>query len=852
MSPVENRVAAPVVHKFGGASLEDAGAMGHALGIVENGPRPAAVVVSAFAGVTDALLEIAHGLSRGRDAAIRKTVGDLRRRYETSARAAIPESGRRRPIQDAIRRVFDEIESLSRAPAILRELSPRALDHLLAQGEDLAARVFSAGLEARGLPSEYVSPLDLVATDGHPGQAAPDLAATDRRVRRRLRPLLAKGVVPVVPGFVGADAEGRAVTLGRGGSDLTATLLGRALGAAGVHLWKDVEGFLTADPRVVADARVIPQLNVREAAELAYYGARVLHPRALIPVGGRVPVFVRPFRFPDRPGTEISGRRTLVRYPVKALSAIGRQALVTVAGNGMLGVPGIAARTFGSLHKQGISVSLISQASSEHSICAGVPAEQAEAARRSLLDAFAEEITRREVDGVEVRGDLATISVVGLGMAGTPGIAARVFGALSGGGINVVAIAQGSSELNISFVVEEGQAAEAQRRIHDAFQLAKIGGGQAAAAERADVVLLGFGKVGRTLAGLLVRPARRSKLRLVAVIDRGGYAFRPGGLSARDLAELAASKARSGSVLEASRGVRAGAAEAVAALALHALSRPILVDVTAEESGPLLEKAVAAGFDLVLANKRPLSGSRAGAERVERAVRSAGRRLRFEATVGAGLPILDTYRKLVDSGDRIVKIEGCLSGTLGFLLTEVEAGRRFSQALSRAMERGYTEPDPRDDLSGADVGRKALILGRLIGFSGEPQDVAVQPLLPAAARPLPLARFLERLEERDAEWAERLARARSRGRALRYIASVTRRRIRVGLAEVGPGSPFAGLRGTDNQVAFTTARYRTNPLVIQGPGAGLAVTAAGIYNDVAELGGSRERPSGPPARRARA
>lgn len=840
MSPRQRTFAAPAVHKFGGASLEDASALSHALSIVETGPRPAVVVVSALAGVTDTLIEIAHGLSRGRDAAIRKSVAELRTRYGSAARAVVPEGEGRRRIRAAIRRAFDELESLLRAPALLRELSPRALDQVLAQGEDLAARVFSAGLEARGVRSEYVSPLGLIATDGHPGHAAPDLTETDRRVRRSLRQLLAKGVVPVVPGFVGADAEGRPVTLGRGGSDLTATLLGRALAARAVYLWKDVEGFLTADPRVVPDARVIPQLNVREAAELAYYGAKVLHPRALIPVGGRVPVFVRPFRFPDRTGTEISGRRTLERYPVKALSAIASQALVTVAGNGMLGVPGIAARTFGALHKQGISVSLISQASSEHSICLGIPGGEAEAARESLLDAFREEITRREVDGVEVRGDLATISVVGLGMAGTPGIAARVFGALSGGGINVVAIAQGSSELNISFVVEARQAADAQRRIHDAFQLSKIGGGQAVAAAHSDVVLLGFGKVGRTLAGLLVRSARRSKLRLVAVIDRGGYAFRPSGLTARDLAGLSASKARSRSVRDSGRGVRAGAAESVAALARHALSRPILVDVTAEETGALLEKSIAAGFDLVLANKRPLSGGREDAESLERAVRAGGRRLRFEATVGAGLPILDTYRKLVESGDRIVKIEGCLSGTLGFLLTEVEAGRPFSRALRSAMEKGYTEPDPRDDLSGADVGRKALILGRLIGFRGEPEEVRVEPLLPAAARSLPLARFLERLGERDAEWTERLARARTRGKALRYIASVTRSRIRVGLAEVAPESPFAGLRGTDNQVAFTTVRYRTNPLVIQGPGAGLAVTAAGIFSDVAELASSVE------------
>jgi aspartokinase/homoserine dehydrogenase 1 len=324
---------------------------------------------------------------------------------------------------------------------------------------------------------------------------------------------------------------------------------------------------------------------------------------------------------------------------------------------------------------------------------------------------------------------------------------------------------------------------------------------------------------------------------LCAIIDRGGLTFRPGGLSARDLAELSAAKKRGLSVAQTSRGRRAAAPDAIAALAEHALSRPILVDVTAEATEPLLEMAAAAGFDLVLANKRPLSGPREEAQRLERAVASSGRRMRFEATVGAGLPILDTHRKLVESGDRVVRIEGCLSGTLGYLLSEIEGGSSFSASLRRAIASGYTEPDPRDDLSGADVGRKALILGRLLGFAGGPSDVVVESLVPARARRLPLPRFLERLSDLDGEWEERVRRARSRGRALRYVASVTRRRIRVSLVEVAPGSPFHGLKGTDNQVAFTTARYRSNPLVIQGPGAGLAVTAGGIFNDVAELAG---------------
>ncbi len=821
------------VHKFGGASLADARAMRNAVALAARREGPAAVVVSALAGVTDALLEAAGAV--GKNAArIEEIAGNLARSHRQAILAVVPAGPIRQELLATVGRAFEELALLSRAPVFVRDLSPAALDALLSRGEEMSARIFAAGLSAAGRPALFVNPLDVIATDGRFGGASPRLAETDRSIRRVLAPILRKGVVPVVAGFYGAAPDGRIVTLGRGGSDLTATLLARALPAKEVFLWKDVPGILTADPRVVPDARVIPQLNIREAAELAYYGAKILQPRALIPVGRRaIPVFVRPFAQPDSPGTEVSRRRTLKRYPVKALSAISGQALLTVTGNGMLGVPGIAARTFAALHRDGISVSLISQASSEHSICLSVPQASSKEARRSLLEAFSEEIARREIDGVELLANLSTISVVGLGMAGTPGIAARVFSALAAGRINVIAIAQGSSELNISFVVSEAQAPEAQRRIHETFQLSKIGGGAAAAEQPADVVLLGFGQVGRTLAGLL--RASRGKLRLCAVIDRGGFAFRPGGFSARDVAGITVAKKRKLSVAATGRGRKAAASDAIAALAEHALSRPILVDVTAESTAPLLEKAAASGFDLVLANKRPLSGPRGEARSLERTVAEKGRRLRFEATVGAGLPILDTHRKLVESGDRVLKIEGCLSGTLGFLLSEIERGESFSKSLRRAMAAGYTEPDPRDDLSGADVGRKALILGRLLGFPGEPADVEVESLVPDRARSVDLRRFLESLSGFDREWLERVERARARGRTLRYVASVTRRKIRVGLTEVAPGSPFFGLKGTDNQVAFTTARYRANPLVIQGPGAGLAVTAGGIFNDVAEL-----------------
>ncbi|HSB54144.1 MAG TPA: ACT domain-containing protein, partial [Gemmatimonadales bacterium] len=580
-----------------------------------------------------------------------------------------------------------------------------------------------------------------------------------------------------------------------------------------------------------------PQLNVREAAELAYYGAKVLHPRALIPVLGRkVPLLVRPFIDPSSRGTEVSERETGLEVPVKALSGAEGQALITVEGNGMLGVPGVAARTFAALQRERLSVSLITQASSEHSICLCVPAASAERARACLAEAFREEIAHREIDGVAVRPNVATIAVVGLGMAGTPGVAQRTFSALAGAGINVIAIAQGSSELNISVVVNEAQNREAQRAIHAAFQLGKVGGGSVAPRDRLDVFLLGFGRIGRSLAELVAElPAGGPKVRIVGVADRSGVVFDPAGLSPHQLTAIAREKAKGHSLKHLEHGRADRAEDAVLRALKHALSHPVLVDVTADDTDSVIRAALSHGMDVVLANKLPLAGPASQAEALLALARQHGRQLRYEATVGAGLPVMDTFAKLTETGDEVLDIEGCLSGTLGFLLSELEAGRKFSQALGAAMDAGFTEPDPREDLSGADVARKALILGRLLGFKGEPGSVVTESLVPQGAGSLSLKQFLTRLTTWDADWTERMRAARARGQLLRYVATVTQRRLRVGLTAVPATSPFASLHGTDNQIVFTTARYREHPLVIRGPGAGPLVTAAGVMNDVLAL-----------------
>ena len=832
--------ASAVVHKFGGAGLADAGAIRHAAQIVAAQPSGVVVVASAMKGVTDALLEAAALASRGELPAARTAIDALRKRHVATATELAADNGQLSTVE--VDREFDDLTELLRRVVAGKPPDPAITDAVAARGERMSASMLAAALSMLGVRATVVDATRVIHTDSRHGNATPVFARTLTAVNEHLLPLIREGIVPVLAGFIGSAPNGAIVTLGRGGSDLTATLLARALSADSVTLWKDVPGLLTADPQVVTEARLVPRLHVREAAELAYYGARVLHPRALIGLRDETRLFIRPLADPASLGTEITTRRdraTERRYPVRAITAIGEQAIINISGDGMVGVPGIAARAFGALERVGVSVALISQASSEHSICLVVPSAASQMASDALSAAFAEQLEREEVEGIDVRTDVSIVAVVGLGMSGTRGVAARLFAAIAEAEVNVIAIAQGASELNISVVVEERSVAAVQRAVHAAFRLDKIGGGAAAPSAHADVVILGYGRIGRELATQLVEVAQARAVRVVAVIDSSGYVFEPRGLSKRRLATLAVAKEAGTALADMPKGVRAGAESALTEVRRHALSRPILVDVTAGDTTAVLEAALVGGMDIVLANKRPLAARRGSSGGLTKSATSRGRRVLHEATVGAGLPIIDTINKLQESGDEVLRIEGCPSGTLGYLFGELGRGSTFSAALRAAMALGYTEPDPREDLSGMDVARKALILGRVLGFDGELESVIVESLVPDDYRDLPASEFISRLEELDTLWRKRVDDARAHDSVLRYRATVSRDSVRVGLVAVSAASSLGALTGTDNQFSITTSRYRDNPIVITGPGAGVAVTAAGVLNDVLKLAGSR-------------
>ncbi|HKD55056.1 MAG TPA: bifunctional aspartate kinase/homoserine dehydrogenase I [Steroidobacteraceae bacterium] len=812
-----------VVHKFGGSSVADADCFRKVAAILESAPPGRlGVVLSACRGVTDALLRLV-ALAERQDERVRAEIAQLRERHMAIASELLSEAAAQR-----YRAAFDsdcrDLQEVLRSLQLPRPSHRGVSDLVAGYGEIWSTRLFQrffAERAGRPGPVAWLDARRVVVVEWGPLGPGVQWAESRANIAAQV-PDLFHGTL-IITGFVAIDRRGVPTTLGRNGSDFSASIFGALLGAHEIHIWTDVDGVLSADPRRVPDATVIDSLSYSEAMELAYFGAKVIHPQTISPaVADGIPIWIRNTFAPEKGGTLICAQ-PVSALPVKGITSIERVALVNLEGTGMIGVPGTAHRLFGALREEGISVILISQGSSEHSICCAIPQEQAERAAAVVRNAFERELEEGQIQSVDIDADHAILAVVGDGMAGTPGIAAKVFSALGVCGVNVRAIAQGASERNISAVVDGRSAMRALRAVHAGLYLSP---------HTLSIGVIGPGTVGRVLLDQLASQSERLRrqfrldLRVRGIIGTQRMLLADSNIAGPEWSARYQGSAQAADVARFVEHVR-----------LDYLPHTVLVDCTASAAiATHYADWLAAGIHIVTPNKKANSGDFVYYQRLQNARRSGASHYLYEATVGAGLPIVQTLRDLCQTGDEITSIEGIFSGTLAYLFNVYDGGRGFSEIVREARQRGFTEPDPRDDLSGTDVARKLIILGREMGLPLELKDVRIESLVPAELAGDTIEEFMQHLPQHDGAMAARLAAARSRGKVLRYIGRLSAAgEATVGLQELDARHAFGNIALTDNVVRFATRRYRDNPLIVQGPGAGPEVTAGGVFADVLRL-----------------
>ena len=803
-------------HKFGGSSLADAGRIRHVAGLMLDADEDRqVVVVSAMQGTTDALIGLAEAAAQGRD--WQAALDGLRQRHLQAADALLESPAATRDWIDA---QCAQLAELLRAVGLLRQPGRAAFERIQGMGEVLSSRLLHAHLRERGGDYALLDAREvLVVRPGELGVIVDWQESARRLADWKLAHPQSRAVAT---GFVAAGPDGLPTVLGRNGSDFSAAIFAVLFDADELHIWSDVDGVLSADPRLVPEAVSLSAMSYREACELAYFGAKVIHPQTMTPAIARgLPILMRNTFNPAFAGTRIDADGG-AGGPVKGLTLNRGLALVSLEGAGLIGVPGTAERVFAALHAARISVVMISQGSSEHSICSVVREPDADAARAVLLDEFARELASAQVQGVQVVPGISVLAAVGDGMAGTPGVAAQLFGALARARVNIRAIAQGASERNISVAIAAEDQTRALRAAHAAFWLSP---------QTVALAVIGPGKVGAALLDQL--QVALPRLRLDANID----------LRLRALAtssKLWLSEHRDSADWRA-RMHDAPIAADLSTIAGHLLDTHMphaaIIDCSAsDEVAAHYADWLAAGIHVITPNKQAGAGPLDRYEAIRSARAHGGARFRYEATVGAGLPVISTLRDLLDTGDELIAIDGILSGTLAWLFNRFDGSVPFSELVREAHALGYTEPDPRDDLSGTDVARKLVILAREAGMPLSLGDVDVQSLVPERLRDADRDGFMASLHELDAPMLSAYDAARDRGCVLRYVARLQQDgKARVALLELPDDHAFAHLRLTDNCVQFTTRRYRDNPLIVQGPGAGPEVTAAGVFSDLLRL-----------------
>jgi bifunctional aspartokinase / homoserine dehydrogenase 1 len=810
--------------KFGGTSVGSIDSIRAVIAIIDTYRQREdriAVVFSAMSGVTNQLIEI------GRIAATGQTdyldlVRKIEDRHFVVIKALIPvkEQG---SVVAAVRNVVNELEDLLRGVSLIRELTARTHDLITSFGERLSTTVIAECIRSLGIPARFCDARQLIRTDAQFGQAEVNYPVTNQLVQDYFGKYTD---TQLITGFIASTDKGETTTLGRGGSDYTASIIGAALNASRIDIWTDVDGMMTADPRKVPNATNIPTITYAEAMELSHFGAKVIYPPSLQPAFARnIPIRVLNTFNSDHPGTVVSRTADRRQYTITGISSIDDIALVNLQGSGMIGVAGVSARVFGVLARHEISVILISQASSEHSICFAIDPRQADTVRKLLEQEFALDIQQEHIDNISIERNLSIIATVGEGMRKSSGIAGKLFSVLGKNGVNIVAVAQGSSEINISVVINKNNLSKALNALHNVFFQSE--------ARMLNLFMVGTGLIGKALIRQIheqtayLRQEKMLKICVVGVANTRKMLLDPKGMGLDNWHER-----------QHSDGVTTSLPAFVEQIKAYNLPNSVFIDCTSDKDiVQYYESLLDANVSVVTPNKVANSGPYSEYRRLQRTALNRGVKFLYETNVGAGLPIINTVQGLMTAGDRFLKIEAILSGTLSFIFNTFKPGLSFAEVVREAKERGFTEPDPRDDLSGQDVARKILILARETGYALEPADVTIETLLPQSCLDAPtIPTFFDELTAQNAYFETLLAGAEANGEKLRFVASFENGKAVIGLRSVGPEHPFFMLSGSDNIVSFTTERYKERPLVIKGPGAGAEVTAAGVFADVVSIG----------------